>query len=41
MSFSPFRVFGSEAILGKLRLFHECHMKTAIVYSEIKCASVS
>ena len=43
MSFSqqPFRVFGSETILSKLRLFHECRTKTAIVYSEIKCAGVS
>ena len=37
----PFRVLDSETILSKLRLFLECHKKTAIVYPEIKCASVS
>ena len=43
MSFSqwPFKVLDSENILSKLRLFLECHTKTAIVYPEIKCASVS
>ena len=43
MSFSqkPFRVFGSETILSKLRLFHECHTKTEVVYPEVKCVSVS
>ena len=41
MSFlqSPFRIFGSETILGKLCLFHECHSKTAVAHPEIKCAS--
>ena len=36
-----FRIFASETILGKLHLFHESHMKTATVYLEIKCGSVS
>ena len=36
-----FRIFASETILGKLHLFHESLTKTATVYPEIKCGSVS
>ena len=35
-----FRIFGSETILSKLRLFHECHTKAAVINPEIKCASI-